>query len=237
MGGARRTGAGAGVGHGDGSPRCPPTARRRSRCGPGRAGRVGADGPPGCHRRYDGRRGPRAGGHHHGRVDAAREARALFTSRGRAGAQTARLLRPLRRREDKTARPARVRMRSRNPCTLWRRRLFGWYVRLLTSSLRFCSGAVTPAVSQITRWSDGAGAKLRGFGRHRPPTRGTGRLGQISSVDMRHPSTPGDRGTVRAASPRRQIATRRPRPTDVAVENQLRLPPRLVVAYVPSACG
>ena len=27
------------------------------------------------------------------------------------------------------------------------------------------------------------------------------------SVDMRHPSTPGDRGTVRAASPRRQIAT------------------------------
>ena len=37
-------------------------------------------------------------------------------------------------------RPARVRMRSRNPCTLWRRRLFGWYVRLLTSSLRWWSG-------------------------------------------------------------------------------------------------
>jgi hypothetical protein len=46
-------------------------------------------------------------------------------SGGRAGAaQTARLLRPLRRREDKMARPARVRMRSRKPCTLWRRRLF-----------------------------------------------------------------------------------------------------------------
>ncbi len=28
-------------------------------------------------------------------------------------------------------RPARVRMRRRNPCVLWRRRLFGWKVRLL----------------------------------------------------------------------------------------------------------
>jgi hypothetical protein len=40
--------------------------------------------------------------------------------------QTARLLRPLRRLEDRMERPARVRMRSRKPCTLWRRRLFGW---------------------------------------------------------------------------------------------------------------
>jgi hypothetical protein len=51
----------------------------------------------------------------------------------RAEDQTARLLRPLRRLEDRIERPARVRMRSRKPCTLWRRRLFGWYVRLLTS--------------------------------------------------------------------------------------------------------
>ncbi len=50
--------------------------------------------------------------------------------------QTARLLRPLRRREDRIARPARVRIRRRKPCTLCRRRLFGWYVRLLTSSPR-----------------------------------------------------------------------------------------------------
>ena len=34
------------------------------------------------------------------------------------GRQTARLLRPLRRREDRIDRPARVRMRRRNPCTL-----------------------------------------------------------------------------------------------------------------------
>jgi len=47
--------------------------------------------------------------------------------------QTARLLRPLRRREARIERPARVRIRRRKPCTLCRRRLFGWYVRLLTS--------------------------------------------------------------------------------------------------------
>ena len=34
------------------------------------------------------------------------------------GRQTARLLRPLRRREDRIDRPARVRMRRRKPCTL-----------------------------------------------------------------------------------------------------------------------
>lgn len=38
--------------------------------------------------------------------------------------------RPLLRRPDTMARPARVRMRRRKPCTLARRRLFGWNVRL-----------------------------------------------------------------------------------------------------------
>ena len=38
--------------------------------------------------------------------------------------------RPLRRRPDTIARPARVRIRSRNPCTRARRRLLGWKVRL-----------------------------------------------------------------------------------------------------------
>jgi hypothetical protein len=42
------------------------------------------------------------------------------------------LSRPLRLRAARTARPARVRMRSRKPCVLARRRLFGWNVRLLT---------------------------------------------------------------------------------------------------------
>ncbi len=43
-----------------------------------------------------------------------------------------RLVRPLRRRAARIARPARVRMRSRKPCVFARRRLLGWKVRLLT---------------------------------------------------------------------------------------------------------
>ncbi len=46
--------------------------------------------------------------------------------------QVASRLRPLRRRPAKMARPARVRIRRRNPCVLLRLRLFGWNVRLLT---------------------------------------------------------------------------------------------------------
>jgi hypothetical protein len=42
--------------------------------------------------------------------------------------------RPLCRRAARTARPARVRMRSRKPCVRARRRLFGWNVRLLTGA-------------------------------------------------------------------------------------------------------
>jgi hypothetical protein len=52
---------------------------------------------------------------------------------GHAG-QTLIRARPLRRRADRTARPALVRMRSLNPCVLARRRLFGWNVRLLTGT-------------------------------------------------------------------------------------------------------
>ncbi len=48
--------------------------------------------------------------------------------------QTASWSRPLRRRAARTARPARVRIRSRKPWTLARRRLFGWKVRLLTGT-------------------------------------------------------------------------------------------------------
>ena len=44
--------------------------------------------------------------------------------------------RPLRLRAASTARPARVRMRSRKPCVFARCRLFGWNVRLLTVSPR-----------------------------------------------------------------------------------------------------
>ena len=44
------------------------------------------------------------------------------------------LSRPLCLRAASTARPARVRMRSRKPCVFARRRLFGWNVRLLTGA-------------------------------------------------------------------------------------------------------
>ncbi len=49
-------------------------------------------------------------------------------------------MRPLRRRAARMARPARVRMRNRNPWVLARRRLFGWNVRLplLTASFSRC---------------------------------------------------------------------------------------------------
>src|ERR1700754_2402703 len=58
------------------------------------------------------------------------------------------LRRPLPRRFDTIARPARVRIRSRKPCTRARRRLLGWKVRLplataVHSSLRLAS-ASTP---------------------------------------------------------------------------------------------
>ena len=43
--------------------------------------------------------------------------------------QADRRVRPLPRRADKMARPARVRMRVRKPCVRARRRLLGWNVR------------------------------------------------------------------------------------------------------------
>src|SRR5206468_7988304 len=45
---------------------------------------------------------------------------------GRARVHTVSLLRPLRRRAEMTARPDRVRMRTRNPWVRLRRRLLGW---------------------------------------------------------------------------------------------------------------
>jgi hypothetical protein len=58
-------------------------------------------------------------------------------SRSRTGArkrQALRRARPLWRRAARTARPARVRMRSRKPWVFALRRLFGWNVRLLTGA-------------------------------------------------------------------------------------------------------
>ena len=43
--------------------------------------------------------------------------------------------RPLRRRDARMARPARVLMRRRKPCVLARRRLLGWKVRLVVTAV------------------------------------------------------------------------------------------------------
>src|SRR5271155_795655 len=67
--------------------------------------------------------------------------------------------RPLCRRAARTARPARGRMRSRKPCVLARRRLFGWNVRLLTGApgegivtTRGRNAVRLAASSQVTIW-------------------------------------------------------------------------------------
>ena len=60
--------------------------------------------------------------------------------------------RPLRRRPARMARPARVRIRSRKPWVLARRRLFGWKVRLDTD---------TPHVDQVTAGLAEAGDSSR----------------------------------------------------------------------------
>jgi hypothetical protein len=62
-------------------------------------------------------------------------ARGQSRGRGEHAAQADRRLRPLARRAARIARPARVRMRSRNPWVRDLRRLFGWKVRLLTVDL------------------------------------------------------------------------------------------------------
>ena len=73
----------------------------------------------------------------------------------RAGAgQTLTRARPLRRRAARIARPARVRMRSRNPCVFARWRLFGWNVRLLTG---------TPVQGGLNAGLTGAPVRRAGF--------------------------------------------------------------------------
>jgi len=58
--------------------------------------------------------------------------------------QALRRVRPLWRRAARTARPARVRMRSRKPWVFALRRLFGWNVRLLTGSSRRVDRVIIP---------------------------------------------------------------------------------------------
>jgi hypothetical protein len=72
--------------------------------------------------------------------------------------------RPLRRRAAMIARPARVRMRNRNPWVLARRRLFGWNVRL-----PLVTAVVLPVLGARLKiaGSQPSGLRPRNFGRHR----------------------------------------------------------------------
>ncbi len=89
-------------------------------------------------------------------------------------------MRPLRRRAARIARPARVRMRNRNPWVLARRRLFGWNVRLplLTAvvlPVLWCASPWARARKNARRWA-GDGPSLGG----RHPRRQNRRLASLS---------------------------------------------------------
>jgi hypothetical protein len=89
-------------------------------------------------------------------------------------------VRPLARRAARIARPARVRIRSRKPCVLCRRRLFGWNVRLLTSRLQ-----------DRIRWAPTGGHLRRGprpraLVRNGPPARAHLASPPTHSTDQRY---------------------------------------------------
>jgi hypothetical protein len=134
----RGPGDGAAAGPGYAPPRCPRRGSRRIPRGPARPGRDAAAGGPSA---ATGRTGHRPGPPRRTPPAAAssplREAPAVTAANAGCAGQTLTRARPLRRRAARTARPALVRMRSRNPCVFARRRLFGWNVRLLTEGSRY----------------------------------------------------------------------------------------------------
>jgi hypothetical protein len=79
-----------------------------------------------------------------------------WRTRGRRRPQADSSRRPLRRRAPTMARPARVRIRSRKPCVLARRRLFGWKVRLLTVGLQNRRLHADELAKRRSGWSQGA---------------------------------------------------------------------------------
>jgi hypothetical protein len=107
------------------------------------------------------------------------------SGRGEHASQADRRLRPLTRRAARIARPARVRMRSRNPWVRDRRRLFGWKVRLLTVDL--------PILARQSLVPDGA--------QHSPTPRGRPYKATARSIGEFHPGAP--------SPPDRTSATRR----------------------------
>jgi hypothetical protein len=97
------------------------------------------------------------------------------------GAYADRRTRPFARRLARIARPARVRIRTRKPCVLWRFRLFGWKVRFTSMALREPHPMTAGGRYRPRRWRtsirDGRGAK-------RAP-RPLGQLGASPKPDAR----------------------------------------------------
>jgi len=139
-----RAGAAAAVTPGDEPRSCPRSYPRRAPPGPARP--PCAAGGPSPHRLLRvGRCGQSSGARQvYGSARDERARPTLLIRSGRAVRpvpcssarnQTVSSLRPFDRRAARIARPARVRIRSRKPCFLARRRLLGWKVRLDTGVL------------------------------------------------------------------------------------------------------
>jgi hypothetical protein len=123
----------------------------------------------------------------------------ILNDRGNIGSidqpQADRRARPLRRRAEMMARPARVRIRRRKPWVRLRRRLLGWNVRLLTEELphlrsarQIRYGADTTRIAGASRWqrplckrpSNGTGRRQTG---QTDVDRGRRRVGRLTWGD------------------------------------------------------
>lgn len=101
-------------------------------------------------------------------VDRVMRLRAGSTAKDLTCDQAESARRPLRRRPDTIARPARVRIRNRKPCTRARRRLFGWKVRLPLATTFSSLFAVRP----LRRFASGSSAVRPEGGLAAPGRRG-----------------------------------------------------------------
>jgi hypothetical protein len=122
--------------------------------------------------------------------------------------------RPLRRRAERMARPARVRIRSRKPWVLARRRLFGWKVRLLTRKLH--------------------AHVAKGDMRTAPHTRGC-RIRLAGTAPSPQPLRAGDNGRCQAST-RYGRADRGVKPGRRASRNAARCIPMIAAHFTPTEC-
>ena len=140
---------------------------------------------------------------------------------GCASPQAARRSRPLRRREARIERPARVRIRRRKPWVLWRRRLLGWKVRLLMliTPLRGRAEDRIGTGSARARHASWTGSQLAPLAHATCPE-------SEAVVDVRHRSTPvrppNGTGSPAAGSNQRVGAPGHPRTTCWAAHGEPR---------------